>query len=513
MKLAPRTFQIFWDAHAWSGVIASLLLYVMFLMGAFALFYPEIDAWAEPAPALAQEPAVGVPPKLQPLLEELDREYHVLGAGRVAFMPERGSLRAYVRRGEEYTDLRYSPEAGRLVVARSGLGTFLYSLHYLGPIPYGIYVAGVASMALLLALISGLFIHLKDLLRQWFQFRPERVLRTWSSDMHKVLGVFGLPYQLMYAWTGAVLGLGYGTLDSAFQQAVFGGQEQAMQVARGESARDRIEPTGKLLATLPDLDAAVAAAERRLPGLAPTWIGIEHVGDESSSVAVYGDLPGAAFGNAEVLVRARDAELLSASEPGAQSSYQRFEAWFYGLHYARFGGYGIKLLYALLALASCAVIATGNLVWLERRDLRRQHVGNRILSRLSVGFFAGVFVATAAAFLANRLLPGALPRRGAIEQWVFWGAWLPALLAPFLKVDPRRAAAVEIGLSAAAFAVVVALDQLGPGASAGPVHAAVRAGLAGLALSCALVAVLLWRRGSRRTAPPASPESIAPAPA
>ena len=39
MRLTSFAFKRFWDVHAWAGVITGLLVYVMFVLGAFVLFY------------------------------------------------------------------------------------------------------------------------------------------------------------------------------------------------------------------------------------------------------------------------------------------------------------------------------------------------------------------------------------------------------------------------------------------------------------------------------------------
>jgi uncharacterized iron-regulated membrane protein len=103
LQLSPRTFRIYWDVHAWAGVVAALLLHVMFFMGAFALFQRELDAWANPgrtgpaaAPTAAAVPAAAAAPRaLGPLLAQLDREKPLLGKDRVAFLPDATGLRAY----------------------------------------------------------------------------------------------------------------------------------------------------------------------------------------------------------------------------------------------------------------------------------------------------------------------------------------------------------------------------------------------------------------------------------
>jgi uncharacterized iron-regulated membrane protein len=460
MKLAPRTFQIYWDTHAWVGVVTALLLHVVFFMGAFALFHRELDHWAH-AGATSAEQGRATPLSLQPLLERWDREEPLAGKRRVAFEPSGpNGLVAYWDARREHHEVRYSPVSGRLEPARSELGGFVYEMHYLGPLPNGVYVAGVAALGLLFALLTGLFLHWKDLARQWFQFRSERVTRTWSSDLHKVLGVFGLPYQLAYAWTGAVLSLSFATVQPALVETVFHGDASAARAARGDNI-ELPEPTGRQTGQLPDLDAALARARQELPGLEPTWIGIEYVGDEHSSVNIWGSLPGVPFSTANVLLRAADNTLIAVT-PAEGGAFARFEAWFFGLHYARFGGYGVKLLYALLAFASCAVIVSGNLVWLERRDARRAHWGNRLLERLTAGWCAGLVLATSALFLSNRALKQLLPVSTLGEQIAFWVVWAIAI-AWALGGRARQSAGHQLLLAGAAFASSGLLDLVSGG--------------------------------------------------
>jgi uncharacterized iron-regulated membrane protein len=539
MKLRPRTHHIFWDAHAWSGVVASLPLFVMFFMGPFALFHAELDAWAQPvarssgresggpefrAGSAPERPSLLAAGPLQPLLEQLDRQRPLAGAARVWLAAEPSGLRASLRQQDTDTELLAPPGAGHLEPRGSDLGEFLYSMHFLGPLPFGIHLAGVAAMALLLALVSGLAIHLRRLVPEWLELRPERPARTWASDLHKVWGVFGLPYQLLFAWTGAVLSIGYLTVEPVFREVAFGGDARAMSAAQGEPAvsgaatgvsgpvadrpqaeRARGEPPE---VRLPDLDVLVARAEERLPGLRANWIGIEHVGRADSTVSVYGDVDERTFGTGWVVFAASDARVLGAHGLRDASVFERFHAWFHGLHYGRFGGDAIKLLYALLALATCGVIITGNVVWLERRDPQRQQRGTRVLERLSVGVCAGVVLATASTFAANRLLAALAISGGlgemapsaataSLEHRVFWVSGLLAALLPFASAArPRRVAALVLLLAAGAFSFAGWLDFAMRGIEQ-PLQALVLAGLAALASASVLGGYLLGRSTPR----------------
>jgi uncharacterized iron-regulated membrane protein len=488
MKLTPRTFQIYWDAHAWVGVLTALLLHVVFFMGAFALFQRELNHWAH-AGATRAEQGRATPLALQPLLERWDHEEPLAGKRRVAFEPEPNGLVAYWDARQQRHEYRYSPVRGRLEPVHSELGRFLYEMHYLGPLPNGVYAAGAAALGLLFALLTGLFLHWKDLTRQWFQFRSERAARTWSSDMHKVLGVFGLPYQLVYAWTGAVLSLSFATVQPALVETVFHGDARAARAASGDHV-DLPEPTGKQTGKLPALDAALARAQQELPGLEPDWISIEHVGDEHSFVNIWGSVPGVPFGTAGVVLSAADNAVLGVT-PATGGAFARFEAWFFGLHYARFGGYGVKLLYALLALASCAVIVTGNLVWLERRDQRRAHWGNRLLERLTAGWCAGLVLATGALFFANRALQQLLPVSTSAEQIVFGVVWALAIAWAWWG-RARHSAGVQLLVAGALFASAGLLD-LASGGWRDPTRLGVDAALCLLWAACVLGGARLAR--------------------
>jgi hypothetical protein len=322
--------------------------------------------------------------------------------------------------------------------------------------------------------------------------------------------MFGLPYQLFYAWSGAVICLAGATVEPAFAASFFGGDAGAALAARGQ--HETIAPTGRRSAALPDLDALLARARVALPGLAPDWIGIEHVADENSVVRVYGQLPGIAFGSGEVWLRARDSRVIWTSSPHRATTLQRFEAWFFGLHYARFGGYGIKLLYALLAWGTCAVIATGNLIWLERRDKQRAQVGNRVLARLTSGWCAGLVLATGALFFANRWLPAGLAQRAVLEKLLFGVVWLLAALGPWVWRTARRVVAWELIGASALFALAPAFELVvRPASFSSPLHSAVGFALGLFALLAGRAGVKLLRSAPPPTAARVSPDADRPA--
>jgi PepSY-associated TM region len=75
-----------------------------------------------------------------------------------------------------------------------------------------------------------LLIHLKGSGRQLFRFRPERGARLAWVDLHKVLGTWGLPAQVMFAFTGAFICLGE-LLLPGFVGPVFDGDRSTAERA------------------------------------------------------------------------------------------------------------------------------------------------------------------------------------------------------------------------------------------------------------------------------------------
>jgi uncharacterized iron-regulated membrane protein len=422
MKLSAHAFVRFWDVHTWAGVIGGLVLYVMFLTGSITLFHDELALWSEP---LSQRAAAQSSPGLQEVFDSVLARVKS-GGDHVWFyppLPGRAAAKlAYEEQGTgAWTTAWIDPTNGEVVPERERLAEFLYSLHFLWHDATGDWLyrlSGFLSVAMLLAIVSGVLIHLKDLVRQFHQFRPERSPRVVFSDLHKVLGVMGLPFQLLYAYTGAIIVLAPLSLP-AFVGPVFGGDaERAGQATLGYGSEPDLKQ-GPVQRTLPLEDlvrrASVVTLLREVES-----IKVSHHGQEGASVEVRGTIAGTPEGEARVRLRAADGALerVKTDHDDGGGTLRR---WIYGLHFVHFGGITARFLFFALGIGACVTILSGNWIWLARREERRKSAGNRILSRLTAGVGAGSLVAVAGLFLASRCLPLETPGRGMIEELVFFG--------------------------------------------------------------------------------------------
>jgi uncharacterized iron-regulated membrane protein len=457
MKLSRHAFTRFWDVHAWVGVVTGLVLHVMFFAGAFALFYEDLSFWQERTPrggAMAGAPVA-------PLVDRTLRERGVQPEEVSVSLP--GERTPFLVVGwlekdrPEWAEIRLDPSTGAVVAESSHLATILYWLHFLyhPKAAWGMYVAGLFGVALLLALVTGVLIHWKDIVRQFHQFRPAKAARVLWSDLHKVLGVMGLPFQTMVAFTGAVICLA-SLLLMVLTGPVFGGDAAAATGALWGGGRE-VRPTGRAASTM-DLDHLLTRARMAVPGFQPMFVRVSHLGDEAATARVWGKSSGRLFGRGDVVLRATDGALLSESLTRSPTPGMAFNRWVIGLHYALYGGLAAKVLYALLAAATCLTILSGNWIWLLRREARASSAGNRLLARLTTGVGGGILLGAACLFWANRLAPASV--RMAAESWAFFGVWGLTAGLFLLRADSRTGWVGLLRISGGAFALLPVASAL-----------------------------------------------------
>lgn len=461
MKLPRHAFVTYWEVHAWAGVLVSLVVNAIFFSGVFTLFRDETLVWQDPR---AHSPSAGwrapcddapLEPVARAALDAADVTPKYLALSRLdaGCAPVEVEVRG-VDPGGEDRELTFliDRRTAEILEPRSVVATFLFYFHFFYEAEVtngvGMWIAGLFGVFMLLILASGVLLHLKDLTRQLHQFRPRLRPRVMWSDMHKVLGVMGLPFQTLMVLTGAIVCLAQPVLG-LWSKVVFSDVRTARAaffVDHGAPRRSSEEP-----ADMWSIDALLARAERAAPGLDPRYIRIQHPGDAAASAKVAGRVP-VLFGDATVTLSATDGALLGATLPDVnERAITTTQRWIYGFHFGWYGGLAVQLLYALLGLAGCATILSGNWIWLERRDPRRERRGNRILGRLTVGLGLGVAVAVAAMYFVSRAIPIDVAWHATAEVAAFVGSWLVATVAVFFARDERIGAAAVLAVAGALF--------------------------------------------------------------
>lgn len=474
MKKQSFTQSMAW-LHTWGGLLLGWLLFAIFLTGTLAVFDKEIDGWMRPeVPAYtgSQQDA------LQRAVDFLQVRHPDAPSWNINLPTERSSNLS-VSTGEQRRGGGQLLDAatGEPITARETAGGgFFFRFHFSLNMPrnIGIWIVGLAAMAMLVALISGIVIH-KKIFKDFFTFRPGKGQRSWL-DAHNASGVLLLPFHLMITYTGLVIFfLLY--MPAAVDALYAGDREAAIRELRGGAAERQVErATGAEVAQRGNVRRQVATDGERGQGrnanaghgqqgraetaahsmqaistapLAPLGpilaqaeaamgpvggLSIQNPGRPDARVEVRPVL-----GNRIELTKGRSMQFDGTSGavlrmPAESRPSLLTQRVLVGLHFAQFGGYPMRWLYWLCGMISCAMIATGLVHFCikRRRKYAEQSPGSRrfhrLVESLNLAAVAGLSLACIGLLWANRLLPVQLAQRNDWEVRVFFLVWVAGLV-------------------------------------------------------------------------------------
>jgi len=435
-----RTFResMAW-LHTWAGVVLGALLFAIFWMGTLSVFDKEIDRWMMPETRLAASGSTS----LDRLVAAARKVAPDGSSWGIALPSERAPVaRLSFRSSTGDSSVRdIKPESGDLLPdagTKAGTG-FIFPFHFNLHLKWqqiGYWLVGLAGMAMLVLLVSGVVIHRK-IFADFFTFRRARKLPRSSLDLHNLTGVLGLPFHFAITLSGLIIffAIYFPTvIDSVyrgdsvtFNRDVYGGVQRDPAGAPGPLA---------------SLDAMASEATRLWQGDSPYYVEVSQPGDANATVTMYRSVARAVDMNVDtVYFDAVTGEVLDTHTAPPVVHVQRFIS---GLHFIQFDHWPLRWLYFVLGLSGCVMIASGYIYWLETRRKRHDKLGLpgvRLVEGLTVGSVTGIVIATLSFFVANRLLPlGASfagVERAALEVWAFYLVWIATFAHAWLR--PVRA--------------------------------------------------------------------------
>ena len=467
--------------HTWSGLLVCWLLLLVFMAGTAAYYKHEITFWMKPelhkaadAPSRvtpAESATLAVrelqqrAPKANAWFLDLPHERNPLIYASWTNPPKKGMSREERRAAFRTQNFTLDPMTGEKTAAPRDTrgGEFLYRLHfdlyYMSAI-WGRWIVGVAAMFMLVAIVSGVITH-KRIFKDFFTFRPRKGQRSWL-DAHNATAVLALPFHLMITYTGIV------TLMFMYMpaptKALYGAEQNTMFSEVFPNA-ERVKPA-KEFAPMADIAPMLLQAERAW-GQAPSRVVVTNPNDANARIEMHRPA-GQQLSNIEPTMTFDGASGALLSGPKPLSTSLDARAAIYGLHVAHFADPLLRALFFVCGLAGTAMVATGALLWgvKERQKYAkvvakggRVGFGVRLVDALNIGAIAGLPIAFAAYFWANRLLPVELASRTSAEANWFFIAWgLAALLA---QIRPTRAMwRIQLTIGAAMLAGIPVLNAV-----------------------------------------------------
>ncbi|CAJ0900799.1 PepSY-associated TM helix domain-containing protein [Alcaligenes faecalis] len=477
--------------HTWVGLVVGWILFFVFVTGTAGYVDDEITRWMEPERPL---PMQVLPEQSSQMLDQAltQLQAHAPAESKAwtiilphqalnpratqglsigwEEMPQPGQR---ARRGGEELD----PVTGqiqtetepRATAGGTGLYRMHYALHYI-PYPVAIWLVGICTMLMLLAVITGVVTH-KKIFTDFFTFRPGKGQRSWL-DAHNIVSVMSLPFFLMITYTGLIFFMSI--YMPTGREVMYGATEEGRQ-AYFQDLRQQKRDFLPVSAPQASLSEMMHSAEQAWGKNSIASVQITHPADSQAYVELRRTgVTGVYWTRAETLrFNALDG---SAMEPENNSNVTGdTHRVLLALHEGVFAEWWLRWLYFISGLLGCAVIGTGLVLWTVKRRTQHQKrmakaaalsvskrfdaAGLRLVEILNAGTLAGLPLGLAAYFWANRLLPINMADRAAWEFHALFLVWGWSFL--YASWRPLKRAWLELlYLTAAAYALIPVLNLL-----------------------------------------------------
>lgn len=358
--MKTRTLRAWSWVHRWSSLVSTAFLLMLCLTGLPLVFSHELnhvlldEVWAPADPDgagldLDQVLAVALSrhPGDVPAFMSFDEDRPVVNVTSRALDAPTGSFN--FQPIDQTSGEAAPPVAGHPVLE------FLLQLHtdmFLGLA--GMLFLGTMGLLLIVAVVSGVVLYAPFMRRLPFgALRLDKAARTRWLDWHNLLGVVTVAWVLVVGTTGVVNTLATPIL--AYWKAT--------ALADLTAAHDTPAAPGEWAS----LDATVDRARAALPGRALQFVafpGTDYSTDHHYAVFFNGDTPLTTHLTTPALIDVRTGELAAVAP---SPWYVKALSLSQPLHFGDYGGLGLKIVWALLDLATIFILGSGLYLWLTKR--------------------------------------------------------------------------------------------------------------------------------------------------
>jgi len=367
--MKARTLRAWSWVHTWSSLVSTAFLLMLCVTGLPLVFTHEIEhvLLSEPwAPANPDGPRLDLDQVLDTALARKPGEIPAF----MSFDEDRPVVNVTsVQPGDKAGVYSFQPidqtsgDAAPLVGGHpiTAITEFLLQLHtdmFLG-LPGMLFLGGMGVL-LVAALVSGAVLYAPFMRRLPFgAVRAGKQARTRWLDYHNLLGAVTLAWVLVVGVTGVVNTLATPIISHWKNTAL-------KELTR---VYDDLGPVP--LSQRSSLQAAVDRAKVALPGMKLQFVafpGSSYSTDHHYAVFFHGDTPLTAHLTTPALIDARTGQLAAVAPT---PWYVKALSLSQPLHFGDYGGLGLKILWAILDIATIVILGSGLYLWLAKRKRDR----------------------------------------------------------------------------------------------------------------------------------------------
>lgn len=500
--------------HTWASLILGWLLYAIFVTGTLSFFQNEISTWMKPE-THQSIPAQSQVQQMQVALNYLQKNHPDAGSWNIQLPNSRQTttevtIRAVgedpkARRGG--TRITLDSATGEVIEPRDTRdGGFLYRFHFeLYGLPrlWTRWLVGIATMFMLVAIVSGIITH-KKIFKDFFTFRSGKGQRSWL-DAHNATAVFALPFHLMITFSGLLLlmfmFMPWG-INQAYEnrqqflrdqqasmieqpqkaedvQGENRGQREGERTDRGDRGQQRgehIEGRGKERpqpelrpAPLTDLAPIMAAVKQQWKDNPIASINIISPNTDQAKIELRAlRAESVAHRNVYVTLNYNGVTGQDETDKNIRIKNPSIPSGIYNvatvLHEARGLDLALRWLLFCSGILGTLMVATGLILWCVKRAPQQQKQGYksfgfRLVEVLNIAAIIGLPLACAAYFYANRFIPADVEMRLNWEIRSFFTVWLLTLIYAIFRTH-RQAWLDLLLLATLAFALLPVVNLM-----------------------------------------------------
>jgi uncharacterized iron-regulated membrane protein len=439
--MSKRNYNVFFHTHTVSGIVISVALYIIFFAGAFALFKDEILVWEEgKAIKHVQRNEINY----DSILEILDTKYDLTGRDIeidlakeednlfIYLLSSKDSLASESAKTPHFFSFNITTNEEKRYHEYYGIGEFLYRLHFFHQIPtVGIYLAGFIAFFFLFAIVTGTIVHWKKIVLNFYKFNPKIALKRVWADAHTSLGIIGLPFQFMFAVTGAYFCLSLLVLLPA-NFLYEGNQTKLLEDLRPE--RKTYEWSERINQELPSVNSFVKEYSNTWSNFSGTHLYIRNYKGDNCKYVLQGNLADKDrfVGLGRVVYDAVKKEVITVKNPKELNYIEDVQKVLTRLHFGNFGGVLLKVVYFILALITCFVIITGVLIWVEARNKKSATLQQQLfvanVGHVYLAICLSMLPVTAISFLFVKLFGDAFSNKQESVYYCYFILWIIAAI-------------------------------------------------------------------------------------
>ncbi|WP_419774588.1 PepSY-associated TM helix domain-containing protein [Halarcobacter sp.] len=440
MKIDKLNNKYLTRAHTVLGLIAIFLFYISTYFGTITIFKPYIQAWELPSTHFSSDAKFEqiIDLKLYQIVRENKLNVKNIEIELPSFKDERLKISSQ-NQNSVYLN-PYTKEILNLNNEYPTISTLFNKLHTGANIPYiGLTLMGVASSIMLFLMISGLILYLVK-----SEKTNENHNKNFRFKWHKNFGIILTPYVIIFALTGAFLGLMLST-SSVYALSNTNFEKQSIRALVGPiifKQKALLEDKNKRVKPL-QLSKLEEIAQKNYPELKIRKINIYNYRLENSQTVFSGylknnrALSSSRINPLSITLDSKTGEVLEKKELEDTHMIKKTLSTFYWLHFQTDEPLLIRIIFFILGIVMLICLLFGYLLWAEKK-LSSDYGYYEILNRFSIALLLGIIPASAILMILHWLIPFSMFDRIIWIEGLFYVSWSFYLFYSFKETSIKK---------------------------------------------------------------------------